>query len=688
MRRRVSRPSRGALALALTVLGAMLASPCGAAENDAAPDTSDSAPEKATPSLDEVVVRSNPDRSLKDDRAAAGTVLLREDFDDAATTLPDVIDRQAGVRVTRLGGPASYSTLSIRGSTSDQVLVVLDDVPLNAAAGGPVDLSHLPLGNVARIDLYRGVAPIAYGASAIGGVVAITTRSGRARQLEASAGGGSFGAREASLFYGEPQGAWDLALGADYSGWEGRFPYHNDNATRFDPSDDYTAQRQNNQYDQVNLLAKARVRLAPQWRLTLLDWFFFRDQGVPGLGQFETQAAAYRLFDNLAAFKAEGLNLFNRFDWKTIAAFRFAHSQLSDPLSEVGLSSGDKASDRSYAPALQTTGVVQLADWWDLTAHLGYRYELYNPSGAGLAAADSDRQSLAAGLENGFRIDAIDLLILPAGRVEYARSKLLAASASGAPQVSDTLEATARLALVNTSVPDVRLSASGGRAARLPSLFELFGNTGNVLGNPELDPETAYSVDGGIVYASSRLPAPHELRVEAFGFFSQVDDLIQFIQTAQNVAVAQNVASARLWGIEAGLRADLFAHLRLAGNYTYLNTRDTSAEANAQGNALPHRPASKWYARAEAYARNWSRLGESSLYVEGEYVAGNYLDKANLIAIDDRFYLNAGFAVALADEQARVSFAARNLTDDRTSDLAGYPLPGRSFHFTVSCRVF
>ncbi len=165
------------------------------------------------------------------DRAASGSVLLPEDFDDAGDTLPEVLDQEAGVRVTRLGGPASFSTLSIRGSTSDQVLVVLDGVSLDSAAGGPVDLSRIPLENVERIEIYRGVSPLAFGASPIGGVVSVSTRTPRQRQLTLSGGGGSFASREARLFYAEPHDTWEVGVGLDYSGWEGAFPYVNDNGT-------------------------------------------------------------------------------------------------------------------------------------------------------------------------------------------------------------------------------------------------------------------------------------------------------------------------------------------------------------------------------------------------------------------------------------------------------------------------
>ncbi len=641
-------------------------------------------------SIAPVTVRAaRESRDLRQDRAASGSVLLPEDFDDAGDDMADVLDQEAGVRVTKLGGPASFSTLSIRGSTSDQVSVILDGIPLNSAAGGPVDLSRIPLGNIERVEIYRGTAPLLFGGSAIGGAVSVTTRTARNRKLTLSGGGGSFGERQARTFYAEPHDHWDLALGLDYGGWEGTFPYENDNGTRFDTSDDRTVTRRNNRFDQINLLGKARWRPDRNWTLTLMEWFFWRDQGVPGLGQFETEKSRHEVMDSLSVLSVQGRKLAGLASWTLHAGFRATQSAFRDPLEEIGLTSDD-SEDRSLSPSFSSSLRVEPADWWDITGQFGYRYERFEPSGGGLSAARSRRHDLSAGLESGFLIEAADLLILPSGRVAWTDSRLAGSTGVGtgpAANESRQTEWSFRGALVNQSVPDTKLTVSGGRAVRLPSLFELFGNSGRVIGNPNLKSESAYNVDGGIVYDSRMLPEPYRLRLELYGFYSDVTDLIQFVQTAQNVSRAENVDRARLWGIEAGLRGDLFGHLRVNGNYSYLNAKNTGEIRARKDRHLPFRPAGKWYARTEGYVADLPEFAELAVFLDAEWIAGNFLDNANLVAVDERFYLNAGLSVELVRSVARLSFTAGNLTDERTADLAGYPLPGRSFHFLLTAKV-
>jgi len=59
--------------------------------------------------------------------------------------LATTLDAATGVNVRRYGGLGSFSTVSIRGSTSEQVQIFIDGVPLSSAVGGGIDLSCISL---------------------------------------------------------------------------------------------------------------------------------------------------------------------------------------------------------------------------------------------------------------------------------------------------------------------------------------------------------------------------------------------------------------------------------------------------------------------------------------------------------------------------------------------------------------
>ena len=92
------------------------------------------------------------------------------DFAGEPITIDEVLGELPGVQVRRFGGPGDASELSIRGSTSSQVVVRVDGVRLDTAQSGTVDLSTLPAQLFERIDVRRGggAVEVGSGAAAIG----------------------------------------------------------------------------------------------------------------------------------------------------------------------------------------------------------------------------------------------------------------------------------------------------------------------------------------------------------------------------------------------------------------------------------------------------------------------------------------------------------------------------------------
>ena len=103
------------------------------------------------------------------------SVIKREDFQGRLENLADVIEKEAGTQVLQHGGMGSYSSISLRGSSSDQVMIYLDGILLNEGSGGGVNLSNFSLGDVGSIEVFRGTTPVNFGKASIGGVVNIKT---------------------------------------------------------------------------------------------------------------------------------------------------------------------------------------------------------------------------------------------------------------------------------------------------------------------------------------------------------------------------------------------------------------------------------------------------------------------------------------------------------------------------------
>ena len=156
------------------------------------------APRAATPigeppvSRTIVTTRRMPTGAAGEDLTATASVVVPADSPRAVDDLGTLLLEVPGANLTRRGGLGSLTTLSLRGSNPEEVRFYIDGVPLNQAVGGVVDLSKLPLGDVDRVEVYRGSSPIVFGQSALGGVVSISTRTPGAARASLRAGAGSF----------------------------------------------------------------------------------------------------------------------------------------------------------------------------------------------------------------------------------------------------------------------------------------------------------------------------------------------------------------------------------------------------------------------------------------------------------------------------------------------------------------
>src|SRR4051794_17772891 len=247
-------------------------------------------PARAQPRY-ETVVNAQDDAAPREDEAASASVITDDRTPRSAESLSELLAELPGVAVTRLGGLGALATLSIRGSAPSQVEVYLDGVPLNVATFGGVDLGTLPLGDLERIEVYRGMSPIAFGASGLGGVVALSTRIPEGSGLGAELGGGSFGTT-----FGGVRARWGgraarLYLGVHHLAAAGDFPYPSDNGTAFDRSDDRILRRQNNALRQSDGLLRLAVPVGTRELAASLA-LFARDEGLPGYAIFQSQEAS------------------------------------------------------------------------------------------------------------------------------------------------------------------------------------------------------------------------------------------------------------------------------------------------------------------------------------------------------------------------------------------------------------
>jgi len=145
-----------------------------------------------------------------------------------ATDLAEILQQQGGVVVTRAGGPGAPAVASIRGSSANQVLVLVDGVPQNQAVSGSADLSLVRLDNVEKVSVMRGAQSSRYGQQALGGAIVVETRRPLGMGAQAEVGAGSYGGRLLAGRVGVGRGTaggMAASLSGAWNDFAGDFPY-------------------------------------------------------------------------------------------------------------------------------------------------------------------------------------------------------------------------------------------------------------------------------------------------------------------------------------------------------------------------------------------------------------------------------------------------------------------------------
>lgn len=84
--------------------------------------------------------------------------------------LGEVLARTEGVTVRRSGGLGSQERLSLVGLEGRQIRTFIDGIPAQYMGFG-MGIANVPVGLVDRVEIYRGVVPVRYGADAVGGAI-------------------------------------------------------------------------------------------------------------------------------------------------------------------------------------------------------------------------------------------------------------------------------------------------------------------------------------------------------------------------------------------------------------------------------------------------------------------------------------------------------------------------------------
>ncbi len=599
-----------------------------------------------------------------EETSSFSSVIKKESFESRSVSISEVIEKESSVQVRQTGGLGSFSSLSLRGASSDQIMIFMDGIPLNDNAGGGVDLSTISLSDVDSIEVYKGFTPINFGRSSIGGAINIVTnRAKKGLKGNLTVEYGSFNTFKISPFINHKPGKFDYIVSGDYQSSKNDFTFLNDNGTQWNPLDDKWEKRNNAQFRQGTFLLSGGYDLTKDVRLELSNQYFSKGQNLPSWNNSPNTNTHFYTVRDLTSIKMIINNIGNM---NLSSASRLDNSYKRETYDDRDNSLGVGAQYNEYKTI--SYGYNQFFELptkyniIDLVIDLHKEdYETKDLLNVDVTAPSS-RNIYSFSAEDKILILDGRFIISPAFTFEYFDNNF---DSSSAPRSESHGYFNPKLGVRYSMLGWLTLKTNLAKYIREPSFFELFGDRGLFVGNSDLKAESGVNFDIGPEFNWNKM------FFSVVYFSSKVTDVISYVYNARGVGQAVNISSSTINGIETELKIEKIKHVALNANYTWQSAINENTIQAFNGKKLPGRFEHSFSTRLEL------KYGFIKPYYEFLYASGLFYDSANLLPAAIKREHNLGLSFLVSG--FTITTEIKNLGNDHYQDFNGYPQPGRSY---------
>ena len=605
------------------------------------------------------------------------TVFTREDIEaSGARTASELIERVAGVVVSRTGGILEPVSISIRGGSDSHVLILIDGKTAASVWDGEADAGQVAIQDIERIEIIKGPAAALYGGGAVSGVINIIRRKDGGTEFSADAEYGFASFNTHSLAAGI---AGSIPVFENCSGSMRVNGLYTGGDYSYAAGSGLSSSRINNDGFSAGLSASAEAGEDGS-NVSVSANLAGSERGTPGLMEFLTPAARLaRMGGELSFDMMLETGSAGRFDGGGSAEYRW--SRYTD--------SGRNMDESNAMFAVGTNGSwtseVDLSDIFaELRVSAGWKWSLLDSTAltdnTGMAVqGQADQHSGYLRFSASSSAGQIDFN--PAVSGEFAVNNY--AGTPGRFDASFCWLAAFGWSPMRTETEEGPLyfKLNAGSGFKNPSFQDLFWPAGALAaGNPDLKAEHSLSFDGGIGLIFED-PA---VSIDAAGYYGITEDLIQWLPAAGGIWRPRNIGKVVNTGVEvsSSWRIDIDSELsavEVYAAYSWMRAVDAVDGSVNFGRQLAYRP--------EHSADGSLRLefgGIAVLDFSCRYIGSRFTNNANTKTLDQALILSLS-AVWTVLEGFEITAAADNITNQAYVDRLGYPVPG--FEYSLKGRV-
>ena len=595
-------------------------------------------------------------------------VVDRSSFEQKFTTLEDLLDKQLGVQIKRVGGAGSYSTVALRGSPGSQVNVFLDGVLLNSSQGGKADISLIPLSSVERIEIYPDHTPVQLGNSNVAGAINVVTHQALEEEYQTQVSAGSFGTRSASFLAAGSKNRLSFSLALE------RLDADNDYPTVLRSGDEET--RVNSDVSNLAGYLKLGYMLDDSSTINFISQIIDHDRGLPSIQNDS---------NDQSRLENEG-----------------QRHQLSYLASYLGLKASHEVADREYTTTLdQRKNPVGLStDWlenktqrrslrnhWLLALdnhNIRFVYEYAEEKFYKTNLSDSQLQIKNSRREQVFAIQDEWLVYQEDLRLSLSARQILIEDEAVVRQEKIGFEqddvdsdvsvskAAYHVGAAYTVDSGFRIKANLSQGLRFPTMMELYAESERQVGNPDLKPEESVNLDFGIEYSYPGL------ELTAAVYRKDLSNFIAQIYGGQGQAKPINIGDSVLSGFEANVSYQVTPWLELGSTIDLVDSEAKTRDRGRDETQLPG-----------VYHENYSAKVAMDFYpvlLELQHFVSDdmYYDQPNLDLADTSEHTD--FSLTWYVNQLTVNASVNNILDKRYREFDTFSNVGRAYYLSLNYK--
>ena len=553
------------------------------------------------------------------------TVINREEIRSSpATSVEEVLAQITGFDIRRRGGNGVQADISLRGSSFEQVLILVNGVRMNDSQTGHNSMSvPFDLASVERIEVIKGPAARRFGQNAYAGVINIVTKPAAEDTATVSASGGDFG-------------TYSLGLGTHMS---------TEKVAHF---------------VQLNSSSSEGYRYNTDYKINNI---FYQNQ-------FRVASANVRFQAGIQE-KKFGANGF------------YATAAATDQYEETQASVVSLSADRKWDSWTFNSNI-----YWrrgqDIYEYVRGRPELYRNIHIGNNIGGEINTTLNSALGRtglGVEIRKEFLASNNLGRRERFITQLFLEHHFSffddrmdiAPGISwSAYDREGNFLYPGVDVgynlsPNHKIYGNAAKVSRIPTFTDLYYLSKTEAGNPFLQPEHAFSAEVGYRYHRNGL------ELKASGFLRDTDNSIDWVKASENeLWRAENIGSIYTQGIELELRQQLNSFVQSWSlGYTFLDSRAEKLESLWSRYIMENL---KHQIVAKMENKLYKELTAQWVYRYNERVTtGSY----HLLDLKLNWQYN----------DLQLFLLINNLTSTRYTETFGVPMPGRWFQLGFNYRI-